>query len=264
VKDNQTKILKITLTIAASLVAIMGIVYAYDIYFDLNLYKYGVYPQKFSGLIGILTAPFIHSTSGYSHLLNNSGPTFILTWLLFYNFRNIAPRVFIITFLGTGLLVWIFGRPSYHIGMSGVIYGLTSFLMVSGFLTKNVRVAGISLLVIFLYGSFIWGIFPQQNNVSWEGHFSGFTIGIFLAFFYRSELPQQQKYRYEVEEELGIEPEFEYWNETHSEKQGAGERDQPITPVHNDPIQVVYTFVPKEVKPKLDDHKTDQEEEYQE
>ena len=245
-KNNQTKIIKLTLILATSIVALMGIVYAYDSYFNLDLYKFGIYPRKFTGLIGVLTGPFIHSTVDYSHVFNNAAPAFVLTWLLFYNFRNIATRVFILTYIFTGLLVWLFGRESYHIGMSGVIYGLTSFLMISGFLTKNIRIAGISLLVIFLYGSLIWGIFPQTTNVSWEGHFFGFFIGILLAGLYRKKLPQPIKYRYEIEEELGIESEFEYWNVTGPEQiPDRNTTDKPIHPVYNDPFQVVYTFVPK-------------------
>ena len=233
--ENQQKIIKLTLGLAIGIVALMGIVYAYDVYFDLNLYKLGVYPRKLSGLVGIITSPFIHSSVSYSHILNNTPPIFVLTWLLFYNFRNIAPKVFVFTYLSTGLLVWLFARESYHIGMSGVIYGLTSFLMISGFLTKNLRVAGISLLVIFLYGSLVWGIFPQTSNISWEGHFFGFFTGIALAFIYRKQLPQPAKFRYEIEEELGIEPEEEYWREDYVPQ-------QPVSP---DPLRVIYTIRPK-------------------
>ncbi len=233
----------------------MGIVYAYDNFFDLNLYRYGVYPRRLSGLVGVIAGPFIHSSVDYTHLFNNSAPAFILTWLLFYNFRNIATKVFLLTYVFTGLLVWFFGRESYHIGMSGVIYGLTSFLMISGFLSKNVRIAGISLLVIFLYGSLIWGIFPQTTNVSWEGHFFGFFIGILLAILFRKQLPQPAKFRYEIEEELGIEPEIEYWNTTLPPQ--VSENDKPIHQVYNDPFQVVYTFVPKE--PKTPDSQSEEE-----
>ena len=232
--EHQQKIIKLTLFLAATIVALMGIVYASDIFFDLRLYQFGVYPRKISGLTGIITSPFIHSTASHSHILNNAAPIFVLTWLLFYNFRHVATRVFIITYLSTGLLVWIFGRESYHIGMSGVIYGLTAFLMISGFLTKNLRVSGISLLVIFLYGSLVWGIFPQTTNISWEGHFFGFFTGIALAFVYRKHLPQPAKFRYEIEEELGIEPEVEYWREDYV----------PPQPVSPDPLRVIYTIRP--------------------
>ncbi len=240
--EHQPKIIRITLLLAFSLVAIMGIVYAYDITFDLKLYRFGVFPRSISGLVGIITAPFIHSTNGYSHLFNNSVPMFVLTWLLFYNFRNIALKVFLIIFFGTGILVWLFGRENYHIGMSGVIYGLTSFLMLGGFLTKHLRIAAISLLVIFLYGSFIWGIFPVNPSISFEGHFFGFFVGALLAILFRKQLPQPEKFRYEIEEELGlIEYENEFW------KTEQIEDEIPTShPTHtsSDPLQVIYHFKP--------------------
>ncbi len=247
--DSQNKIIKITLSLSLGLVALMWLVYGYDNIFHLDLYKYGVKPRTLSGLIGIITSPFIHSTNGFSHIFNNSIPAFVLTWLLFYNYRNIAFKVFIIIFLGTGLLVWIFGRDSYHIGMSGVIYGLTSFLMICGFLTKNLSVAAISLLVIFLYGSLIWGIFPLTPGVSFEGHFFGFFVGAILAIAFRKQLPQPVKYRYEIEEELEIESlesqlGEEYWK--------TPETPAPHTVIHphssTDPLNIVYQFKVKEQK----------------
>jgi hypothetical protein len=127
--------------------------------------------------------------------------------------------------------------------MSGVIYGLTSFLITSGFFRKNMKVAAISLVVIFLYGSTVWGIFPNQVGVSWEAHAFGFLSGILIAFYYRKRGPQPAKLRYEIEEELGIEPEVEYWKE------------QPqAPPAQNQPrIIVNYTIVPKKVEVEKED-----------
>ncbi|MFK8044886.1 MAG: rhomboid family intramembrane serine protease [Crocinitomicaceae bacterium] len=238
--EYNPKVIKTTLLLAASIVFLMGIVHAYNEIFDLQLYQFGIFPRTASGLIGILTGPFIHSTESYSHLFNNSIPTFVLTWLLFYNFRNIAPKVFMSIFLGTGVLVWLFARQNYHIGMSGVIYGLTSFLMLGGFLTKHLRVAAISLLVIFLYGSLIWGIFPIDPQISFEGHFSGFFAGALLAILYRKKLPQPDKFYYEIEEELGFtEYEDEYWKTDGLQQEGIVK--QPIQ-TSTDPFQVIYHY----------------------
>ncbi|MFK8037196.1 MAG: rhomboid family intramembrane serine protease [Crocinitomicaceae bacterium] len=238
--EHHPKIIKLTLLIAFSFIAVMGIVYAYDITFNLQLYQYGILPRTSTGLVGILTGPFIHSTIGHSHLFNNSVPMFVLTWLLFYNYRNIAPRVFIIIFLGTGILVWLFGRDNYHIGMSGVIYGLTSFLMLGGFLTKHLRIAAISLLVIFLYGSLIWGIFPVDPNISFEGHFFGFFVGALLAILYRKKLPQPDKFRYEIEEELGlVNYAEEFWKTDGLENQLPLKHPAQSS---SDPLQVIYHF----------------------
>ncbi len=224
-----------------------------DKVFHLKLYEYGVYPRKWSGLLGILTSPFIHSTRDYSHIFNNSVPMFVLTWLLFYTYRTVAPKVFLLIYFFTGFLVWIFARPSFHIGMSGVIYGLTSFLIVSGFIRKDLRSVSLSLLVIFLYGSLIWGVFPLDPQISWEGHFFGFLSGVVLAVVYRKAPPQPQKYFYELEEELGVEEDdvYPYWLEntnTETESQPQESNDNPIT-IH-------YTYIPSKKENKSSENKT--------
>ena len=219
----------------------MWFVNTLDRLLPLDLYEYGVYPLRPSGLIGIITGPFIHSTVDFGHILNNSAPTFVLSWLLFYHYRKVALKSFLLIYALTGIGVWLLARENYHIGMSGVIYGMASFLVVSGFFKQNVRVAGISLLVIFLYGSIIWGIFPQQLNVSWEGHAMGLFSGIIAAIVFRGKTHEPVKYRYEVEEELGIEPEEEYWTEEYAIKKRL-EKLQEMNPT------IRYEFVPKELK----------------
>src|SRR5690554_7989514 len=90
--------------------------------------------------------------------------------------------------------------------MSGVIYGLFGFLFISGFFKKYLPLQAISLFVAFVYGSMIWGIFPMEQGVSWEGHLSGFLVGSLLAVVFRKKGPVPPKYRYEIEKEMGIEP----------------------------------------------------------
>jgi membrane associated rhomboid family serine protease len=242
-ENKEYRIRNISFSIAFSIVLLMIIVYLLDNTFHLKLYEYGLHPRKLSGLLGIFTSPFIHSTRDYSHILNNSVPMFVLTWLLFYTYRTVATKVFVLIFLFTGLLVWIFARPSFHIGMSGVIYGLTSFLIVSGFIRKDLRSVSLSLLVIFLYGSLIWGVFPLDPQISWEGHFFGFLTGVILAVVFRKAPPQPQKYFYELQEELGIEEEYEYpyWLEnTNTENE-----NQPEL-INEKPITIHYTYKPKQ------------------
>lgn len=150
----------------------------------------GIYPLEIKGLPGIFLSPFIHSD--INHLLGNSLPLFILGTALFYFYTEVAFRVSFWVILLTGLTVWVFGRPSYHIGASGMIYGLASFLFFSGILRMNIQLIGVSLLVVFLYGQIVWGVFPwQKANISWESHMLGFVAGIFLAIYYRKEGPQR-------------------------------------------------------------------------
>jgi membrane associated rhomboid family serine protease len=152
--------------------------------------------------------PWIHAHDDYKHLLNNSIPTFLLITLLFYSYKKIALKVFFFSWIYTGLFLWIFAKNNgaYHIGMSGVIYSLATFLFTSGVLRKYLPLQALSLFIVFIYGSLIWGIFPTNSRVSWEGHLMGFVVGIILAFYYRKEGPQRPKYDYEIEKELGIEP----------------------------------------------------------
>ena len=138
--------------------------------------------------------------------------------------------------------MWLFARESYHIGMSGVIYGLTSFLVLSGFLRKNMKVAAISLAVIFYYGSMVWGIFPSKVGVSWEAHSIGLLSGILIAIYFRKSGPQPAKMVYEIEEELGFEPDEEYWK--------AGYKPKPKEPEINSPVIFKYTVIPKKEDPK--------------
>ena len=93
--------------------------------------------------------------------------------------------------LPTGLFVWIGARDAWHIGASGMVYGLASFLFFSGIIRRYFRLIALSLLVVFLYGSMIWGMVPElYKNVSWESHMLGFVAGIIMAIVYRREGPQ--------------------------------------------------------------------------
>jgi membrane associated rhomboid family serine protease len=127
----------------------------------------------------------------------------VLGSALFYFYRDIAPRILILIWLFTGFWVWVGARESYHIGASGVVYGLAAFILVSGILRRHTGLMAMALVVVFLYGSLIWGIFPEffpNENISWESHLFGLIAGISLAFYYRKEGPQRKKYSWELEE----------------------------------------------------------------
>lgn len=186
----------------------MWLVFWADHLFKFKFFELGVLPRTTSGLKGILFMPLIHSESDIKHIVNNSLPTFFLLAALIYFYREIAFKVFVYGWLVTGFLVWIYAenKGSYHIGMSGLIYMLAAFLFASGVLRKFLPLQAISLFVAFLYGSMIWGVFPLEEKVSWEGHLMGFGVGIIFAFLYRANGPQRPKFQYEIEKELGIEP----------------------------------------------------------
>jgi len=163
------------------LVLVMWFVYWFEIRFGVDFTRWGVRPRTLSGLRGIVFSPFIHSS--IKHLWHNTVPVFVLSAALFYFYKNISFRVLLWITVISGVGTWCIGRASFHIGMSGVIYGLASFLFFKGIQAKHFRLIALSLLVVFLYGSLIWGTLPLDQKVSWEGHLSGFLSGIILGLF---------------------------------------------------------------------------------
>jgi len=144
--------------------------------------KYGIYPREIKGLPGIILTNFIHND--VSHWINNILSFFIMSSFLFYYHRNKAWKIILIGGILTGIITWMIGRPSLHIGMSGLNYVLFSFLVLTGFMSKNNGLAAISFILIFIYGGFVWLLFPIIRHISWEAHLSGFISGIFLGIIY--------------------------------------------------------------------------------
>lgn len=193
------KKLLLSMIIPGIFVFLMWLVKIVEVLFELDLTRFGIYPLSLQGLRGILFSPFIHAS--FSHLFSNSLPLFFLSVALFYFYSEVAVKVFTWTFFLTGLLVWIAGRDAWHIGASGLVYGLASFLFFSGIIRKYFRLIALSLLIVFLYGSMVWGLFPGvYKNVSWESHMLGFFSGVVLAIWYRKEGPQQPVYEWMEEE----------------------------------------------------------------
>jgi membrane associated rhomboid family serine protease len=190
----------LSMLIPGVFVFLMWLVKIIEVLFDLDLSGFGIYPFTLEGVPGIIFSPFIHANFG--HLFNNSLPLFFLGTALFYFYAEIAVKVSLWTYFLTGILVWLAGRSAWHIGASGLIYGLASFLFFSGIIRKYFRLVALSLLIVFLYGSMVWGIFPNiYKEVSWESHMLGFISGIILAVVYRKEGPQQPVYEWLDEEE---------------------------------------------------------------
>lgn len=148
---------------------------------DWDFTKLGIYPMQRRGVFGIFAHPLVHSS--FKHLFANTLPFFFLSWCLFYFYRQIAPYILFAIWIGCGLLTFFIGKPGWHIGASGIIYGLAFFLFFSGLLRKYVPLIAISLLVTFLYGGLVWNMFPQfaKTSTSWEGHLSGAIAGTVCA-----------------------------------------------------------------------------------
>lgn len=168
---------------------------------DWDFTRLGVYPMEKRGVFGIFAHPLVHS--GFKHLLANTMPLFFLTWCLFYFYRHIAPYIFFSIWIGCGMLTFLIGKPGWHIGASGIIYGLAFFLFFSGILRRHVPLIAIALLVTFLYGGLVWNMFPQfvQTNISWEGHISGAIAGTLSAIGFIRHGPQRPEPLVDEEEE---------------------------------------------------------------
>lgn len=167
-----------------ALLLLIWCVYWVEVAHGLNFNSFGIAPRTLNGLRGILFGPFIHGS--LRHLYNNTIPLAVLTAMLFYFYRKSAWAVVGWGLLFSGLLTWAIGRDSYHIGASGLIYVLASFIFFKGIFTKYYRLVALSLIVVFLYGSLLWYIFPVKEGMSWEGHLGGFLAGIFLAMLTRN------------------------------------------------------------------------------
>ena len=181
------------------LAAVLAIwtVFWLEVKLGVSFHTYGLYPRRWVGLRGVVFSPFIHSS--LEHLYNNTVPLAVLSLALFYFYRQKAWKVLLWGWLLSGLLTWLIGRQSYHIGASGIIYLLASFVFFKGIFQKHFRLVALSLAVVFIYGSMLWYIFPVKDGISWEGHLSGFLSGLFLAKFFRVQAPPIKKYEWEKE-----------------------------------------------------------------
>jgi len=146
---------------------------------------FGIMPRTARGLVGILTAPLVHGD--IFHLISNSIPLLILGVGFLYFYNRLAFEVFVWIYLTTGFWVWLMARESWHIGASGLIYGMATFIFASGIIRKNKRLLGLALIVLLLYGGFVYGLFPEKSHpeVSWESHLLGSISGLVLAVYFR-------------------------------------------------------------------------------
>ena len=204
--------------------------------FNTRLINWGVLPRELSGLKGILTSVFIHGDLG--HIASNTLPILVLGMMLFYFYKKIAKPTFIWIWLISGIWLWIGGRnhpshPTFHIGASTLIYGLATFLFFSGVFRRHLQLMVVSALVLFLYGSILWGIFPLKTEISWEGHLFGALAGVLVAFNYRKEGPQRRVYQWEEEET--DETEIALINSVEDEKN---------TPLNEGNITINYIYKP--------------------
>ena len=172
------------------LVLSLWLVYTIEIIFPGDFSHFGILPRTLSGLRGIVLSPFLHGDIG--HLFNNSIPLFILVAALRFFYRKESLKVLVLGVLLSGFGTWLIGRESYHIGASGLIYVLVSFIFFKGIKSKFFRLVALSLAIVVVYGGMIWFVFPSsEQQISWEAHLSGFIVGFLLANYTKTAAYQK-------------------------------------------------------------------------
>ncbi len=210
--SEESKNLRYSLWLPIAFVGILWVVKIIETVVGIDFSDFGVYPRSLRGIIGIFTAPFIHGD--WEHLFSNSVPLIALGFLVLQSYRAISLPVILFIYLMSGLGMWVMGRPSHHIGASGLVYGLAFFLFASGILRKDTRSMALAAIVVIFYGGMVWGMLPGLRGISWEGHLAGAVAGVAMAYRYRKvNLPTRYEWEtdptdYDQEGEIIIEEPF--------------------------------------------------------
>lgn len=182
------------------LVLILWLIHIFKLMFGMSIRAFGNLPRDIDGIIGIFTSPFLHGS--FQHLISNSVPLFILSFLIISFYHRIAYQSMLVIYVLTGLAVWTFGRGHvYHIGASGVVYGLVAFVFWMGIFRRDLKSIILALIVTILYSGFLFGILPTQRGISWESHLFGGLVGILVAYWYKGSKEDYQRDDFTGEEE---------------------------------------------------------------
>lgn len=171
-------------------VCVIWLVFAWEILSGTDPGLYGIMSRRLWGLRGIVTGPLVHGS--WAHLISNTVPLFVLTFLTFYFYKKVALQAFWMIYFLTDAAVWLFARPVSHIGASGVIYGLVAFIFWNGIFRRSLRSIVLAGIVMLLYSGMFVGILPDQEGISWESHLLGSLIGIFVAYIFKAELEDEE------------------------------------------------------------------------
>ncbi|MFV8370479.1 rhomboid family intramembrane serine protease [Flavobacterium sp. LB2R40] len=206
--DNHFKFTNSVIGLPLFFVVLLWFVFWLEIRFDFDFVQNGIYPRTFSGLQGVFLSPFIHADM--EHLYNNSIPLLILLAAVQFFYANLSVRIIVFGILFSGMITWVVGRENFHIGASGLVYVLVSFIFFKGIQTKYYRLVALSLSVIVIYGGLIWYAFPEvDDKVSWEGHLAGLITGFCLSLIYKTpEYKKIIKYDWEKAEYNPCEDKF--------------------------------------------------------
>ncbi|MCC5916281.1 MAG: rhomboid family intramembrane serine protease [Cryomorphaceae bacterium] len=212
-------------------VMIMWLVFWIDTKWFLDLYTFGILPLDPVGLRGIVFHPFLHGS--LSHLISNTFPMLVLGVGIGLFYPDAARKIFLLAWVATGIAVWFIGQPNYHIGASGMVYAFAFFIFFSGIFRGHPQLVALSLLVAFLYGSLVWGVFPIEDHISWESHLSGSIVGLITALWLRNNNPihvqrhfwKKNRHEWDPGEEALLD-QLDYWKTEEQLKKEAQEKEK--------------------------------------
>ena len=221
--------------------------------YRIDLAEHGINPRTLSGLQGVLFSPFLHAN--VQHLANNSIPLFVLGTALIYFYRELSLKVLVYGILFSGLLTWVFGRNSIHIGASSLVYVLVSFIFFKGLYTQYYRLMALSLTVVLVYGGLVWYVFPSpittgELQISWEGHLAGLLVGLVMAIRYKTpDYVADIQYPWEKPEFNPEEDPFmKHFDENGNFVNTPAPEEEVSTEHATTDLNYVYTYIKKEVK----------------
>lgn len=209
---SKTKHVVSSFLMPIQFVVLLWVIHIFQFFTTFNFGFLGVYPREIFGLRGILFSPLIHGD--FHHLFSNSLPLLFTSIAILMFYKKVAIRAMIMIYLLTGLAVWGFARPVFHIGASGVVYGLVSFIFWTGIFRRNIKSIVLALIVTFLYSGYIMGILPNQAGISWESHLLGGIVGVFTSYWYKDEIEVDEEKTipsWEQDRQAGIEEEEEFF-----------------------------------------------------
>jgi membrane associated rhomboid family serine protease len=206
--------LRNSIIITTAFIALLYLLKTIEVWSGLGLQAYGVYPQQTANLVGIVLAPLIHGS--WQHLVANTLPLMILGTLVVYGYPKSRWHSLALIWLFSGVGVWLFARPSYHFGASGLTHGMLFFLFVVGIMRRDKRSIALLMIAFFMYGGMLLSIFPRQEGISWEYHFFGGLGGVLAAmmFGHWDTKPVEKLYSWEVDDEVEDPVIGDLWQQT--------------------------------------------------